>query len=484
MIEWILAPIVIVMVGYLVRHYFFTFQAIFGKPRQLSYLQIAGAYLPKVSILIPAHNEENVIGNLLQRMTELTYPKELLEVVAIDDASTDRTGEIADGYAVRYPYIKAIHRAENGGFGKVEALNCGYNFSNGEIVLTFDADYFPQRDIVEKLVAPFADPEVGAVQGRVTVVNEEDSIVSKIVALERIGGYRVDQLARDDLALLPQYGGTVGGFRRAVLQEVGGWGNSNSPLAEDTDLTCRAALQGYKVRYMNDAECYEEAVSGWREYWNQRYRWARGHMQCAISYLGRFLRSDRIGFWGKIEMTLLLGVYFVPVITLLGWITGVGVYILGAPGVLPYYFALLGAATYTSIGNFAPFFEIGMGTYLDERPRLAWLLPAVIIAFGVNVFCCAKALADLAVTRIGRRLEYRWVKTTHRGNNFNNYRNHFNNWNNSHNNNHNNHGRRNNNHLNRRNHNHRNGYWYNGVNGINGNNGHHYVARRYGEVRE
>ena len=453
-IEWLLIPVIVAIFVYLARHYLFTFQALFRKSRQLSYLQVAGAYTPKVTVLIPAHNEEGVIGNLLQRMADLTYPKDKLEVVVIDDGSTDKTPQIVDEYATNYPFIKSIHRSD-GGLGKPSALNCGSLFSNGEIVLTFDADYFPQLDIVEKLVAPFIDPEVGAVQGRVTVVNEEDSLVSKIVTLERTGGYRIDQLARDDLDLIPQYGGTVGGFRRETLKEVGGWVDDN--LTEDTDLTCRIALKGYKIRYVNDAECYEEAVKSWRAYWNQRYRWARGHMQCAVKYLGKFLRSEYLGFWKKLEMTLLLSIYFIPVIVLAGWLAGLTVYLTGTPSVLPYFFALLSTTTYSAVGNFAPFFEIGTGAYLDDRGRLLWWLPALLIAFFVNVFCCTKAFLDLLVDMFGRRAGYKWVKTKHIGNNFNNYVNHFNNWNN-------------NNH--------------NGRNSRNGRNNHNGLARRYGEFRE
>jgi len=100
-----------------------------------------------------------------------------------------------------------VHRGvETGGKGKPAALNEGLKHATGEIVFCFDADYYPQRDILEKMVAFFIDPEVGGVQGRITVLNEPETLVTRLVALERIGGYRVDQLARDDLQLVPQLG--------------------------------------------------------------------------------------------------------------------------------------------------------------------------------------------------------------------------------------------------------------------------------------
>jgi len=404
------------MIAYMLRHLIFTYQALFSKPHQFlsSCERIVGVYTPNVTILIPAHNEEFVIGKILERMTELTYPKDKLEVIVIDDGSKDATGKIADSYAEKYKFIKVIHRP-NGGGGKPAALNDGIRFATGEIILTFDADYYPQLDIVEKLVAPFVDPEVGAVQGRVTVLNEEESLVSKIVTLERIGGYRIDQQARDELVLVPQYGGTVGGFRREALEKVGGW--DPSMLTEDTDLTVRLILHGYQIRYLNDAEAYEEAVTSWRAYWNQRYRWAKGHMQCALKHLKNVLKAPHLSLYEKAELTLLLCIYFMPVMVLAAWLVGVGAYVTHespffAASFGRYFFLTLSIFTYSAVGNFAPFFEVGSGIYLDNRKRLLWLLPALCFSFIIMTLCCTKAALDLLLTRDGK---HRWIHTVHEG---------------------------------------------------------------------
>ena len=99
-----------VMISYMFRHLIFTYQALFSRPQHFlgSFERIVGVYTPKVTILIPAHNEQFVIGKILERMTELTYPKDKLEVIVIDDGSTDATGEIADDYADKYEYIKVL----------------------------------------------------------------------------------------------------------------------------------------------------------------------------------------------------------------------------------------------------------------------------------------------------------------------------------------------------------------------------------------
>jgi cellulose synthase/poly-beta-1,6-N-acetylglucosamine synthase-like glycosyltransferase len=164
-----------------------------------------------------------------------------------------------------YGYIKVIHRNEKeGGRGKASALNAGLKHANGEIILCFDTDYYPQVNIVEKLVVGFADQKVGGVQGRVVVLNEPQNLVTRLVALERMGGYRVDQHARHVLGLVPQLGGTAVAIRRSLLESLGGW--DPSILAEDTDLTFSIYLAGYKILYIKDAESYEEAVESWKAY--------------------------------------------------------------------------------------------------------------------------------------------------------------------------------------------------------------------------
>lgn len=197
--------------AYLIRHYIFTITVLKSAQKPKRTATVANAsFQPVVSILIPARNEEKVIGRLLQRMTELTYPKDKTQIIVIDDGSTDETGNITEEYSKNYSFIKVIHRdKKHGGLGKASALNVSFKYAKGEIILCFDADYYPQRDIIEKLTREFDNPKVGAVQGRVVVLNEPQNMVTRLVALERIGGYRVDQEARDSLGLIAQFGGTV-----------------------------------------------------------------------------------------------------------------------------------------------------------------------------------------------------------------------------------------------------------------------------------
>lgn len=403
------------MIVYLVRHYVFTFAVIrqAKKPRSDTDTFLRVTYEPTVSILIPAQNEGQVIGMLLQRMTELTYPKNKLQVIVIDDASSDNTGDVAERYSEQHPFIETLHRgAQIGGKGKAAAMNAGLACATGEIVLCFDADYSPQKDIVEKLVAPFADPNVGAVQGRPVVLNEPKNLVTRLVAMERMGGYRVDQEARDNLGLIPQFGGTVGGFRRSIVRRLGGF--DEKMLTEDTDLTFHIVLLGYKIRYVGEAECYEEAVESWGAYWKQRHRWARGHIQVCFKQVFNVLKSKNLNRRKKLDGVLLLNVYFVPVVTLFSFLASVSLMLLGSSQLVISLWFFVPISFYSFVGNFAPFFEICIGAYLDGRTRTLWLAPLLVFAFLYNLAICTKAFVDIVVGNLlGRKQD--WAKTSHFG---------------------------------------------------------------------
>jgi len=411
---FLFAFLVAVISMYLIRHYVFSLTALSKRGNRSLYALHSLSFKPSVSILIPARNEEAVVGPILHRITELTYPKDKLEVILINDASTDNTGRIADEFAKTYKYLRVAHRGTDiGGKGKASALNEGLKHATGDILIFFDADYYPQLDIVEKLTSYFIDPEVGAVQGRITVLNEPTTLVSRLVALERIGGYRVDQLARDSLGLIPQCGGTVCAVRHDLIEYLGGW--DHNMLTEDTDLTFQIYEAGYKIRYANEAECYEEAVENWRSYWRQRHRWAKGHMQCFFKHFLPFIRSKNLRLREKADGLLVLGMYFVPIFVGMSWFLGAMIFFLYPVDWFYSIWTLLPVFMYSSAGNFASFFEVGTGVYLDRRIRVSWIIPILLLSFVLNVFICSKAFFDLVLSKITGRKVHNWAKTAHRG---------------------------------------------------------------------
>jgi len=402
-----------IMIPYMFRHYVFSFAAIKHRSENQQSQSQSTVFQPRVSIIIPARNEEKVIGRLLHRLTELKYPKDKLEVIVVDDQSTDRTGEIAETYASENPgFIRVVHR-NIGGVGKAAVLNEGLHHAHGEIVGFFDADYVPQRDILEKTLPHFLDPKVGVVQGRIFVLNERQSLVSRIVALERLGGYRVSQYARDLYGLIPQFAGTVGFIRRELLLSSGGF--NTDTLAEDTDLTFRIALAGYQIKYANLAESSEEAVNGWRQYWRQRKRWAKGHMQCAFNYVFPLLKSRKIPLKQKVDGLLLLNVYFLPILVIMSWILWLAVLILKIPTSMPFEIAFVSGVFFFLHGNLAPFIEVIAGALCDRRLKLISLTWLLVLSYFINIVICSAAFLELLAYRINGKNPNHWHKTMHNG---------------------------------------------------------------------
>jgi cellulose synthase/poly-beta-1,6-N-acetylglucosamine synthase-like glycosyltransferase len=181
-------------------------------------------------------------------------------------------------------------------------------------------------------------------------------------------------------------------------------------------LTFRVYLAGYKVRYIHEAECYEEAVESWQAYWKQRYRWAKGHMQCAFKHSLNVLKNNNLKLREKFDGLLLLNVYFMPILALLLWITFVPLLFLKSSQWLNMFWALIPIPLYSFVGNFAPFFEVGIGAYLDGRTRIQWLIPLLIFTFLYNIPICTKAFIDLLTSKILGRNSNHWTKTAHSGN--------------------------------------------------------------------
>ncbi len=414
--------LIALMLAYLVRHYIFTVVVLqrANKTQPLNTAQTENRYTPSVTVLIPARNEEKVIGCILQRLTEVTYPKTKLQVIVINDASTDNTAQVAEKFASQYPYILLINRDKTvGGKGKSAAMNHGFSRATGELTLCFDADYYPQKDLLERLVKAFVDPKVAAVQGRVVVLNEPQNMLTRLVALERVGGYRVDQEARDTLGLIAQFGGTVGGFRSDLLRSLNGW--DESVLAEDTDLTFRIYLAGYRIKYDVEAECYEEAVETWHAYYRQRYRWAKGHMQCFYKHFWRVLTTNKLNLKQKLDGLLLLNIYFMPIIVSISFVLGLvlissGISVFSStPALAAVFWVILAISAYSFIGNFAPFFEVGVGLYLDKRKRAHWLIPLSILTFVYNLPICTIAFLDVVREKLFKKQVSPWAKTNHSG---------------------------------------------------------------------
>jgi cellulose synthase/poly-beta-1,6-N-acetylglucosamine synthase-like glycosyltransferase len=406
-LAWLLCLIVLLIVIYTVRHYVFALNRLFGRQRQ-PFIDIDVADWPTVTVLIPAHNEERVIADCLGALLEVDYPPERLLIMPVNDRSTDRTRTIIDEIAARHPgRVAPLHR-DSGKPGKAAALKDASTQLVSEIVLVFDADYVPGRGLVKQLTAPFFDPEVGAVMGRVVPFNTGTNLLTRLLDLERSGGYQVDQQARMNLDLVPQYGGTVGGVRLSALMAVGGWRDDS--LTEDTDITYRLLIGGWKTVYQNRSECYEEVPEDWQVRLRQIQRWAKGHDQACRVHARALLASPLLSTRQKIDGALLLGVFLMSPMLILAWLLAITLYFLGASELLGAAISLIVMASYGCLGNFAAFFEIAAAARLDGTYRRMRLLPLNIFGFLVSMVGITQATGSLFMDWLLRR-ELIWHKT-------------------------------------------------------------------------
>ena len=384
---WIVVAILLV---YAIRHWYFTLNRVAARQRP-SYQDLLDSDLPPVTIIVPMRNEDRVATTIFDALIASNYPHELLEVIPVDDQSGDDTSTIVYAYSQRYPFIKPIYNL-HGERGKSNALNRAMTLATNEIVLVFDADYTPGKDVIRELVMAFVDPEVGAVMGRVVPRNNGKSLLTRLLALERSGGYQVDQQARYNLDLFPQYGGTVGGFRRSVVFELGGF--DAKTLAEDTDLSIRLFINGWRILYANHAECYEQVPESWSARFRQLRRWAHGHNRAFATNVIPLLRSRKVSARQKVDAVLLLFVYCVPPLLLSAIATNALLFYMGAIPVIPGIIFAFMVVSFNAFGNFAPVFEVGAAEILDGGRERLYLLPCLLYMFLFNSWAVTAGAID------------------------------------------------------------------------------------------
>ncbi len=337
--------------------------------------------LPTLSVLIPAYNEVGYVGRCIEAVLDADYPREKLELIVIDDGSTDRTYQEAAACA-EHDSVRLFHK-RNG--GKFSALNYGLYFATGEMIVAIDADSRVAGDALKKIVAPMqADSAIGAVAGDIHVGNRSN-LLTHTQFLEYLVSINVNRRMYDVLRVVPVIPGCLGAFRRSALEDIGGY--DPDTLTEDFDLTIQLLKTGYEVR-MSPALADTEAPSSWRDLYMQRIRWYRGNLETVWKHADVFL-DPSYGYLHSFAFPVrLLSMVSGPLITILV-VTSIILNVLTGElgGLLVAFAAFLVLEVLASI----------LGLLISEQPlRYALLVPCRATVYKVfNDAVALKALFDV-----------------------------------------------------------------------------------------
>jgi cellulose synthase/poly-beta-1,6-N-acetylglucosamine synthase-like glycosyltransferase len=258
--------------------------------------------LPKVTMQLPIFNEVYVVERLLRSVSELDYPRELLQIQVLDD-STDDTREIisscADELRSRGFNVQLIHRVDRTGF-KAGALAVGLDSAEGEFVCILDADFVPQPDLLKRTIDFFTDPRVGMIQTRWGHLNRSYSLLTRAQAMFLDGHLLLEQTARSRSGRFFNFNGTAGLWRRSCIEGAGGW--QHDTLTEDLDLSYRAQLVGWRFIFLPDVVTPAELPVDMNGFKSQQHRWTKGSVQTCKKLLPTIWRS-KLPFPIKLEAT-------------------------------------------------------------------------------------------------------------------------------------------------------------------------------------
>ncbi len=242
---------------------------------------------PSVTVIVPAFNEERVIVDSVTRVLASDYAD--FQVIVADDGSQDATSALVAEHFGNDPRVLLL-TLQNG--GKAAAINRALAHARGEVIIALDADTQFLPDAIAKLVRWFADPKLGAVAGNARVGNRVN-LVTKWQAIEYVTAQNVERRALDRLGAITVVPGAIGAWRRAALDEVGGY--PEDTLAEDQDLTIAIQRRGWRVTYDIDAIALTEAPETFRALARQRFRWSFGTLQCLWKHRAALREGRPVG---------------------------------------------------------------------------------------------------------------------------------------------------------------------------------------------
>jgi cellulose synthase/poly-beta-1,6-N-acetylglucosamine synthase-like glycosyltransferase len=283
--------VMIILAAYGLHRYALVYMYYRGRKNRTIEPSSTFSELPRITVQLPIFNEQFVVDRLVESICKLEYPKDKLDIQLLDD-STDETREVAAAVVERYAAlghpITYIHRTNREGF-KAGALQNGMKTAKGEFIAIFDADFVPPEDWLMRVVHHFADPKIGMVQTRWTHLNRNYSFLTEVEAILLDGHFILEHAGRARSNVFFNFNGTAGMWRRQAILDAGGW--QHDTLTEDTDLSYRSQLAGWKFIYRQDIECPAELPIEMTAFKTQQARWAKGLIQTGKKVLPMVFRS-------------------------------------------------------------------------------------------------------------------------------------------------------------------------------------------------
>jgi cellulose synthase/poly-beta-1,6-N-acetylglucosamine synthase-like glycosyltransferase len=342
-----------------------------------------GQDLPIVTVQLPIYNERYVVERLIDAVVRLAYPRQKLEIQVLDDSTDETTGiarELVEAHRRAGTDITLLHRTTRTGY-KAGALRDGLAMARGEFIAIFDADFVPAPDFLMKALPFFHDPDIAMVQARWGHVNRDYSLLTLVQSFGIDGHFWVEQAARCWSGLFMNFNGTAGIWRRTAIDDAGGW--QADTLTEDLDLSYRAQLKGWRMKFLPELVCPAEIpvqLTGAR---SQQHRWAKGSIQTARKLVPKILKAD-LPLFTKYQAVFHLTNYMVHPLMLL--VVLAAPLLLQSDRFLTAREHLLAVAAFFSVATFGPstMYLYAQKDLSTDWTRRLWAFPALLV-FGTGI---------------------------------------------------------------------------------------------------
>lgn len=368
-----------------------------GKNRSLS----EGKSFPSFSVIVPVKNEGKLVGRLFEAIQKINYPKEKIEIVVVEDGSSDDTFNICRLFADKHDNVTVLKRPFSD--GKPSALNFALKFVKNDIVAVFDADNVPAVDSFLNAAKYFNDQSVAALQGKTMCINSKENMLTQFISYEEAIWCEAYLRGKDTLGLFVHLKGSCQFIRRITLEKLSGF--DENTLSEDMEISARITENGYGIRYGGDVCSWQESPSTLKSLFKQRTRWYRGTMEVAFKY-GRLLAKPSIR---NLDAELTLLTPFIIIASLFSYLVGSGVFFTE----YPFNIIWTGFMNFSLLSTIAMVFLGGIALIFISKPiratNLLWL-PFVFAYWCVQAF-----IALYAASLIILRRPKKWSRTEKTG---------------------------------------------------------------------